>query len=128
MRILTRICKLRKKNEKIPPITIVGATNFSIAMDILNASAIINYTIKYMSIGIKIMIENSDAYIKFKSNLKAAKVQFFSHDLSSEKLDKFVLSGIAKTPINEIEQALIDYQLEPIEIREIDQKKQKVQR
>lgn len=115
-----------QKNVIIPPITVVGATNFSNALKILNNSiANAKYTIKYMSIGTKIMVKDSDTYTKLKGLLNAADVEFFSHDLRSEKVDKFVLSGIAKMPIKDIEETLRSYQLEPLEIREIDQKTRK---
>lgn len=121
----TKITKppTKQKLEKVPPITIVGATNFTTAIKILNDSAPkIEYTIKYMSIGTKIMLKSSESHSKLKSLLKAANVEFFSHDLNSEKYDKFILSGIARTSKEEIEDSLKIYQVEPIEIREIDQK------
>lgn len=113
----------QQKSVKIPPITVVGATNFTKAINILNDSTDkIDFTIKYMSIGTKIMLQSSVTYNKVKTLLNAANVEFFSHDLNSEKYDKFILSGIPKTPKEEIETALNAYQIEPVEIREIEQK------
>lgn len=112
-----------QKNVKIPPITVVGATNFTKAIQIVNsATPNAKYTIKYMSIGTKITVNDIETYTKLKELLNEANVEFFSHDLPSEKFDKFVLSGIAKLPIKDLEEALKTYQLEPAEIREIEQK------
>src|SRR6202012_4819735 len=49
-------------------------------------------------------------------------VEFFTHDLNTEKFDKFILSGIVRTSTEEIMYSLQSYQFEPIEVREIDQK------
>lgn len=114
--------KVQATHIKIPPITVVGATNFTKAINIMNDSPNIDYTIKYMSIGTKIMLKSCETYNKVKSLLNAANVEFFSHDLNSEKFDKFILSGIARTSKEEIEDSLNIYQIEAIEIREIDQK------
>ena len=119
------IPKLQAKQKvmKIPPITVVGATNFTQAINMLNNQAhITDYTIKYMSIGTKIMLKSSEDYNKLKELLSTANVEFFTHDLNTEKFDKFILSGIVRTSTEEIMYSLQSYQFEPIEVREIDQK------
>lgn len=70
----------KQKDMKIPPITVVGATNFAMTMKILNDSAPnIKFSIKYiMSIGTKILVNNIEDYRKLKSSLNAANVEFFS--------------------------------------------------
>jgi len=111
---------LAAQKNKIPPITVVGATNFSSAMQILNKPTTnVKYTIKHCSIGTKIMLNDIEDYNKLKSLLKSANLEFFSHDLRTEKYDKFVLSGIAKMDMDEIAESLKNYQLEAVEIREI---------
>lgn len=110
-------------NKKIPPITVVSATSFTTTMQILNDPATnVKYTLKYCSIGTKILLNGIDDYNKLKSLLKSANVEFFSHDLRTEKFDKFVLSGISKMDTNDIADSLKTYQLEAVEIREIAQK------
>lgn len=112
----------RVQKTKIPPITVVGTTNFANAMKILNdVSPNSGYTIKYMSIGTKILLNNSESYIKMKGLLVAADIEFFSHDANPDKYDKFILSGIEKMPIQNIFDALKIYQAEPSEVREISQ-------
>lgn len=109
-----------QKTIKLPPITIVGASNFNEAIKILNESySNTEYTIKYMTIGTKILLNNSEVHIKFKNSLNTAGIEYFSHDVNPEKYDKFVLSGITKTTIQNIIDALKIYQLEPVEVKEI---------
>lgn len=113
-------------NKKIPPITVVGASNFAQAMKLLTESAQnTDYTLKYMSIGTKIMLTNTEAYKKMKQALIAANVEFYSHDLISEKFDRFILSGISRQSGEDIADSLKVYQFEPSEIREINQKKKR---
>lgn len=111
-----------QNNVKIPPITVVGAMNFTKALQILNNAPNAHYSIKYMSIGTKILVDDIKTYENLKKSLNESNVNFFSHDLISEKFDKFVLSGIAKVPIEDIDDSLKLYQLEAVEIREIPQK------
>lgn len=113
-------------NKKIPPITVVGASNFAQAMKLLTESAQnTDYTLKYMSIGTKIMLTNTEAYKKLIQSLNAANVEFYSHDLISEKFDRFILSGISRQSGEDIIDSLKVYQFEPSEIREIIQKKKR---
>lgn len=106
--------------NKTPPITVVGALNLSSAMQILNNQTTnVKYTIKHCSIGTKILLNGIEDYNKLKALLKTANVEFFSHDLRTDKYDKFVLSGIAKMDADDIAESLKTYQLEAVEIREI---------
>lgn len=117
---------LAAKKNKIPPITVVGATNFTSALEILKVLEPNNdFTIKYMSIGTKILLKSIEQYTKFKKLLSDGNVEFFSHDIQSEKFDKFTLSGIDRISFQEIEDSLKTYQMEPIEIREFNPKTKK---
>lgn len=112
-----------RKSAKIPPITIVGAVNFTNALKILNADAPNSvFTIKYMSIGTKISLSDITVYNNLKTKLISENIEFFSHDISSEKIDKYILSGIPKFSIEEIIESLSKYQVEPLEVRAMDQK------
>lgn len=97
---------LNKKNEKIikkvPPITIVGAVNFSQAISIVSEIAKDKYLLKYMSIGVKIQVENVDKYEEIKSKLIMNNIEFYSHDINPEKFEQYVLSGISKIDTNEL--------------------------
>lgn len=114
------------QKNKIPPITVVGAINFAKSMEILNTVAPnADYSIKYMSVGTKIMIKAIEVYDVFKKSLNEADVEFYSHDVQSMKIDRFILSGIARIPFKEIMESLKLYQIEPYEIREFIQKTKK---
>jgi len=111
---------------KIPPITVVGASNFTKSLDLLNTlHPNADFTIKYMSIGTKIMIKNAEVYNNFKKSLSEADIEFFTHDAQPEKFDRFILSGIPRTPCIKIKESLDYYQMEPSEIREFNQKAKK---
>lgn len=111
---------------KIPPITVVGATNFTNSIQLLNKlTPNTDFTIKYMSIGTKILLKSIEEYNDFKKALNDANIEFFSHDVQSEKIDRFILSGIAKVSFQEIVDSLKTYQVEPLEIREINLKTKK---
>lgn len=102
--------QLSQKTIKLPPITIVGASNFNNAIKLLRASYLyIEYSIKYMSIGTKIQLNNSEVFNEFKNLLNANGIEFFSHDVNPEKYDKFVLSGIVKTTTQNIIESLRIY-------------------
>lgn len=111
------------QKNKIPPITVVGATNLTSALEILKVMVPNNdFTIKYMSIGTKILLKSIEQYTKFKKLLSDGKIEFFSHDIQSEKLDRFILSGIDRISFEEITGSLKTYQIEPLEIRELNPK------
>lgn len=78
-----------------------------------------------MSIGTKIQLKSIEQYIKFKKSLSDGKIEFFSHDIQSEKLDRFILSGIDRISFQEIVDSLKTYQMEPLEIREFHPKTKK---
>lgn len=118
--------QLEKQKNKIPPITVVGATNFTSALQILNKLIPnIDYTVKYMSIGTKILLKSIKVFNDFKKALNDSKIEFFTHDVQSIKFDRFILSGISKIPTEEITEALKTYQLVPMEIREFNPKTKK---
>lgn len=78
-----------------------------------------------MSIGTKILLKSVEQYTKFKKLLSDGNIEFFSHDIQSEKLDRFILSGINRISPQEIADSLKTYQLEPLEIGEINPKTKK---
>lgn len=117
---------LAAQKNNIPPVTVVGATNFTSALEILKVLIPNNdFTIKYMSIGVKILLKSIEQYTKFKKLLTDGNIEFFSHDIQSEKLDRFILSGIDRISFQEIMDSLKTYQMEPLEIREFNAKSKK---
>lgn len=107
------------KNKKIPPITVVGAINFSKAITIVSEIAKNNYVIKYMSIGVKFFISDLSSYNGVKSKLLNENIEFYSHDLNVEKYEQFILSGINKIPNDELSEELKTNGFEVININEI---------
>lgn len=109
--------KLNKK--RIPPITIVGAVNFTKAINIVSEIAKDNYCLKYMSVGVKIQIDNVENYSEIKSKLLANKIEFYSHDVNPDKFEQYVLSGINKTDTNELMNELTSKGFDVTSINEI---------
>lgn len=60
------------------------------------------YFINYMSIGTKIMLKNRSDYKNTIDELTKNKTPYFTHDISSDKTTKFVLSGLHDMPPDEI--------------------------
>jgi len=109
--------------KKIPPITIVGATNFSKASAIVSKIAGDKYTLKYMSVGMKIQLNNLNHYNTIKSQLISDGIEFHSHDVNPTKVEHFILSGISKTKIDDLSSELKSNGFETMNVSEIDIKK-----
>lgn len=111
------------KKIKIPPLTVVGATNFSSAIKIVNDIAKNEFFLKYMSIGVKIQLSTLEHYNTIKEKLLNDKIEFYSHDINPEKYEQFILSGINKVDINDLKTELTASGFNVASINEIAIKK-----
>lgn len=116
---------IKSKKVKIPPITIVSSTNFDSVCKYLNENASNCFSIKYMSIGLKIMTKSVEIYKSLKKKLTDDEIEFFSHDLNPDRYDTFVLSGIAKMDVEAIRSELTNQACQPLEVREIASSKKR---
>lgn len=108
------------KEKKPPPICIIGAMNFSQAINIINKiTNNSNYFIKYMSIGTKLQLSSIDIYKQVVFELKKAKINFYTHDIKSEKTSRFILSGLPEMDNNEIDVELKNKGLDPVQINKL---------
>lgn len=91
---------------KVPPI-VVQNKNYNEITDILSSLGVLNYSLKMMSIGIKISISNIDVYNNLLRDLKSNEIQFYTFNQQQNKPLKVVLSGLPETNTTEIKNAII---------------------
>lgn len=107
-----------RKKEHVPPIKLLDKTSDHVhsLMKSLNIS---EYSIKKISIGIKILCETLVAYNCVVSHLKENKCQFFTHDMKSVKAFKVVLFGLDDLDVELLKSKFIELGLKCIDIRKI---------
>lgn len=108
-----------KQKVFIPPFVIVGATDYSIAINIVWKHAKDNYTVKYMSIGTKVQVNNITVYKAINDELITLGIRFFTHDLDELKINKFVISGLPCINVCEIEQSLQQQNVKCLNVQQV---------
>lgn len=93
------------RKVKIPPIVAINMEQNEIKK-IMDDLKIINFNLKYISLGIKILCDSLDEYSKVISTLKIMKKEFYSHDIPSQQTSKFVLYGLPELSIDEVKDGL----------------------
>lgn len=81
-----------------------------------------SYFVKFMTIGTKITLTNTNDFKTVKQYLVAQKKTFFTHDIPEERTRKFVLSGLPESNISEIKQQLVAANINCLEIKKITTK------
>lgn len=81
------------KAIKIPPIICVDA-KYADMVNIMRNAKIENFSMKYISMGIKVFCNTLDDFETVRLTLKNKQVQYFTHDIVASKSQKFVLSGL----------------------------------
>lgn len=112
--------RFNKKKNKLPPITIVGAMNFSNAIKIVNNVAKDNYYMKYMSIGVKFHISSAEHYNLIKERLLNERIEFYTHDIDPERFEKYIVSGISKTDSKALDAELKELGFNVASVNEIE--------
>ncbi|XP_058817151.1 uncharacterized protein LOC131680456 [Topomyia yanbarensis] len=77
---------------KLPPL-IVKSISLEQLQKVLHAKGI-SAQFKFTRIGIKVMLQTMDEFVKAKTYLNQHKAQFFTHDMTSEKPFKVVVRGL----------------------------------
>lgn len=88
---------------KIPPVT-VTQTKYNDITNLMRTIKIGEYSLRVMSIGIKIILSNMENYSKVCEALTKEKLKYYTHDTT--KTLKFVLAGLPVLDIDEIKNAL----------------------
>lgn len=98
-----------------PPPIIVTKTDGDIK-DLLATIGISKFSLKFISIGIKVFLEDDNDYNKVSSALKEKSLEFFTHSTKDNKVLKVVLSGLPNLPIETIKEELALLNISPREV------------
>lgn len=90
---------------KTPPIVVINKSLNEIKTFMLGLN-IINFNLKYISMGIKVLCTSLDDFNKTIHALKAEKCEYYTHDVPSQQLTKFVLFGLPELSIDEVKAGL----------------------
>lgn len=113
-----------KKLTKPPPICIVGASQFSQAIVIVNKiTNDKNYFIKYMSIGVKLQVSSIDIFKTVTGELNKNNIKFYTHDIQCEKTTRYIISGLPDMDTTEINDELSSKNINPVKISKLTVKK-----
>lgn len=105
----------KTKKIHIPPITILKCKNIQIK-DLCSALKIKNFSIRQISIGLKLFCECKEDYDLICENLKP-KFEFFTYGTKEEKPYKAVLLGLDKFDPLIIKKKLIDLKLPCLDVK-----------
>ena len=109
------------KKVQIPPIKLLQKS-CEYVHTTLKSLNILDYSIKKMSIGIKIMCESMNSYNLVLGKLIADNCQYFTHALKSEKAFKVILYGLSEINTTELKNELIKLGLLCKEVKMITKK------
>lgn len=110
------------KKDPTPPPVIVKKLNIKQLSDILKDLSVDqqNINIKLTQHGTKIYVKQSSDFKVLKNFLIEKEVEFYTHQLKEEKLNKFVLYGLPNFEISEIENELKSKNYFPVEIKKLN--------
>lgn len=103
---------------KTPPIVVTNV-NYADIKSLMTGINVQNYSLKYISMGVKILCNTLDDYNTSIRGLKDANVEFYSHDVPSQQLMKFVLSGLPDLPIDEVKTGLRLANLQFVDVKKM---------
>lgn len=116
-----------KKASHIPPITIIGHTKPQV-LEMCKEKNLTEYHVKHTSTGINLYCKTADDFVSMRNAIKDSKtVQYFTHDLATEKEYKVVLKGLLDCDEADLKPELEKHKIMPKNIRQIVPKKQKFQ-
>lgn len=111
----------KSKTVKIPPIICIDA-KYNEMVALLKAAKIDSYSLKYISMGIKVFCTSLSDFESARNSLKNSKIQHFTHDVPSQKSQKFVLAGLPNFPIDEVKGALREMQIDVCDVKKMKTK------
>lgn len=106
---------------KTPPIVVLNA-NYGDIKTLLNGVNVQNYNLKYISMGIKILCNTLEDYNASINGLKQAKIEFYSHDIPSQQLMKFVLGGLPELTVDEVKTGLQIANIQFVDVKKMHTK------
>lgn len=105
----------RAQVVKIPPLMVkaVGLSKLKATMKAINIEA----KYKLCRVGVKVVLESKEDYLKAKTYLTRSKTEFYSFDMPSDKPFKAVIRGLEAMDTDEIKQELEHhYKLKPLAV------------
>lgn len=105
--------QLPKENRTSKPPPLVVTDQQSKIDKILLENGINKFNLKIMTIGTKVILDNSEDYDKISTHLNNAKIDHFSYASKDKKLRKVVLSGLPVMDIELIKSELNSLNIQP---------------
>lgn len=116
--IVDNVNSKKPKAIKIPPIICVDS-KYDSTTNPMKKAKIENFSLKYISMEIKIFCATLDDFNKVRRQLEKDQIQHFTHDVASSKSQKFVLSGLPYFPTEEVKTALQQEHLDVIDVKKM---------
>ncbi len=111
----------KPKAVKIPPIICID-TKYDTMIDLMKKAKIESFSLKYISMGMKIFCTTLNDYNNVRKQLENFKIQHYTHDVAIEKRQKFVLTGLPNFATQEILSALQREQLDVVDVKKMKTK------
>lgn len=112
---------------RVPPIHIIGLQINEIFHKLSAAGISPNescpYLLKHTKRSVQFLTKSKEVFAKTVAALKAANVQFFTHDTSENACTKFVLSGLPVVEIEDLKAELDANEIRPHDIRMLSSSK-----
>lgn len=103
---------------KVPPVVVINA-NYSSITTLMKSMNMQNYSLKYISMGIKILTNTLNDYNAVIRGLKEAKIEFYSHDVPSQQHMKFVVSGLPELTVDEVKFGLQEAAIQFVDVKKM---------
>lgn len=107
---------------RVPPITVFDITRTAV-LTALKELEITDFSCKPLQRGFQIFCKSIADYNKVNDELKKGKINFYTHDLPSNKQFRVVLLGLYKMEVTELEAELKTFNITPESIRLMEPKK-----
>lgn len=104
------------KKERIPPI-VFGAKYYDSVLTLIKEHKIEQYSLKFMSIGIRLNLASSKDFSEVIKLLDQRKVYYYTHDLPASKPIKVVLKGLFLMDVNLLKKHLSDANVNSIDVK-----------
>jgi hypothetical protein len=96
---------------------------YSDILDTMKSLKIAKYSIKIISGGIKLSVEDVDSFKIVKTYFAAKEIEFYTYDLADEKTFKVVLYGLPVFECSEVLEFLKEVNIHPKEVKKLHIKK-----
>lgn len=117
----TQVQKENVKKDYISPIKVLSHNSETFHKMFKN-KGITKYSIKKISIGIKILCETTATFSVIVLILKEHNIQFFTHESKQEKPFKFVLFGLDGKSAEEVKEKMLSLKYKCLDVKKVEKK------